>query len=200
MSDDRVVKHEQPARGPGRCPVCAADLRGQAAPNRCDECGFVYDADTRLWRSNESWARLALVYMIYGFTAGLLVALLSHATLKRPAYATLPLLLALLTPALGLGLRRLFSGRISGRFVAVGRAGFVVGTRARPLTIEWDDFERLTEQRGVLKIQRKSNPALVPLDDLFATPQESSEFRDVTRRLARQHRRTESDDGRRQSG
>jgi hypothetical protein len=33
-----------------RCPVCRYDLTGLPAKHRCPECGFIYDATTRIWR------------------------------------------------------------------------------------------------------------------------------------------------------
>lgn len=176
-----------PPTGLDNCPVCTCDLSTRPPPDRCPECGFDYDEHTRVWRSGQSWVPLALRYMLEGLVIGLLVALLYPGGLKRAAYATLPLVLALLAPAVGLLCRRVISGRICGRFVALTPPGILIGTRARPTLVHWDDFDRVTVQRGVLKIQRISNPALLVLEDIFGDAEEVAAFRAELKRAARRY-------------
>jgi hypothetical protein len=165
------------ATGFDPCPVCARPLAELPAPNRCPECGFNYDADTLVWRSTETWRRVTAVYTAYGLIGGLICAVLYRFGFDEAPYPALPLLLALLVPAAGLFLRRLISGRITGRFVALTPGGVLVGTRPTPQLVPWDDVDRLTEPRGVPKLQRKSSETVIPLDDIFVSAEDLAAFR-----------------------
>jgi len=170
------------------CPVCAHDLTDRAPPNRCPQCGFEYDENTRVWRSSQSWPRLAVIYAAVGFILGLMVAALDRLGAKHATYPILPILGALVAPAIGLLFRRIIGGRISGRFVALTPRGILVGTRSRPLLVPWTDYDRLGEQRGVPKLYRHAKPLLIPLDDIFANPAELVAFRDALKEAARRYR------------
>ena len=165
------------ATGPHPCPVCSRPLTGLAPPNRCPECGFEYDADTRVWRSGETWGRVAVVYTAYGLIVGTIAAAIYRLGSDQAPYPALPLLLALVIPVVGLVLRRVISGRISGRFVALTPRGVLVGTRPISELVPWDDVERLTEQRGVPKLQRRDSENLVAFDDIFTGPEDLAAFR-----------------------
>lgn len=178
-----------------RCPVCAADLRDRPPPAACPECGFAYDADTRIWRSSETWARLACIYAAVGVIVGLVTAVLYRVQFGHVPNAAFALLLAAAFPTLGLALRRVVGGRVSGRFVAVAPAGIVLGTRGRPTVVPWGDFERLVERRGVLRIQRASTAELAAVDDIFATPAQAGAFREAVGRAAAAFRRGAGDGG-----
>ena len=159
-----------------RCPNCGQDLRARPAPSHCPDCGFEYDAQTRVWLSRESWGRLACLYAVGGLLAGVVISALYRLSFTNAPYPALPLLLGLIAPLVGLALRRLISGRISGRFVALTPRGVLVGTRATPLRVPWDAVERVVEERGVPKLRCHDVPALVPLDDIFASAAEVDEF------------------------
>ncbi len=176
-----------------QCPVCAADLRVRPAPGRCPDCGFQYDEQTRVWRSDQTWRRLAIRYMVMGLAAGLFIAVLEALTYGEARRPVLPLVFGLLAPLAGLAIRRILSGRIIGRFVALTPDGIVVGTlpRARLQLVHWEDFERLEEQRGVLKLHRSDAPVPIPLEDIFKSPAEAAEFRAALNALAREHRRSQ---------
>ena len=165
-----------PAQALERCPNCGEDLRTLPAPNRCPDCGFAYDAQTRVWQSRESWGRLALLYTAGGLVVGVVISALYRLSFANAPYPALPLLLGLITPVAGLALRRLISGRISGRFVALTPHGILVGTRPTPLLVPWAVVDRLIEERGVPKLRCHDAPTLVPLDDIFASPAEVDEF------------------------
>ncbi len=173
-----------------RCPTCSRELSGRPAPNACPDCGFEYDEHTRVWLSSESWARLALVYTALGLVCGLVVAGSHRLSLGYAPDPTLPLLVAIVAPALGLFLRRLIGGRISGRFVALTPAGILVGTRPRPRLITWHEFDRVTEQRGIAKIQLRESGLLIPIDDIFANTAEYMVFREELKQAARRHQRS----------
>jgi hypothetical protein len=175
-----------------RCPVCSRDLSLWPPPNSCPDCGLEYDQHTRVWRSSESWARLALIYTAVGLVVGGVIAGLQRLSFGQARYPALPLLTGLLAPALGLLLRRLVGGRITGRFVALTPGGILVGTRPQPTRVPWDDFEQLTEQRGVPKLRCRQSPNLVPLDDIFDGPTELAEFRAALLEAARRHGRPQS--------
>jgi hypothetical protein len=176
-----------PAQTLERCPNCAADLHALRPPNRCPACAFEYDEHTRVWRSDESWGRLALVYTSAGLVVGTIISGLYRLSLENAPYPALPLILGLLAPAAGLFLRRLISGRITGRFVALTLRGLCVGTRPTPLLVPWEDVEQLTEQRGVLKVRRHSSTTLVPLDDIFGSAAEVALFEAAFRDAVRRH-------------
>jgi hypothetical protein len=179
-----TVKFEQ-------CPVCATDLRGLPAPARCPNCGFGYDEHTRVWRSDETWRRVAVRYMVMGLGAGLFISVIEAIGYGEAPRPVLPLVLGLLAPVGGLLLRRMVSGRISGRFVALTPDGIVVGTlpRARVRLIHWEDFERIEAQYGVIKLRRRNSPVPMPLDDIFNAETEAADFRAALDAAAREHRR-----------
>ena len=191
---------------------CGTDLADPAPPKTCPGCGFAYDVSTRIWRSEESWGRLALVYIAWGLLAGLFISVLQGIGLAEAPHPVLPLVLGVAAAFAGLALRRLLSGRITGRFVALTAAGIVVGTRpvrqTRPAAaregalsdaeedglqcVPWANFDRLVEERGVLKIRTRSGPAAVipiPLDDIFNSRQEAADFRATVLAAARAQRR-----------
>ena len=91
---------------------------------------------------------------------------------------------------LGLGLRCLISGRITGRFVALTPPGILVGTRRRPTLLPWADFDQLTDQRGVPKLRLHASETLVPLEDIFASAQELADFRSALHAAAQRYRAT----------
>lgn len=171
-----------------RCPQCGRPLHDRRPPNTCPDCGFTYDADTRVWRVHESWMRPMFIQAVLGFALGLGIALIHPAGDRRAAFAIWPLALAIASASLGLLVQRILSGKLSDRFVAITPAGLVVGLRPRPTTIAWDDFDRLTVQRGVLKVQRRSNPALLPLEDVFDGPQDVADFRSAVDAARKRHR------------
>ncbi len=82
------------------------------------------------------------------------------------------------------------SGRITGRFVAVTPPGILVGTRQPALLVSWDEFEQLTEQRGVLKIRSHDSGTLVPLDDIFANPVEVAAFEQAVKQAVTRYRQS----------
>ncbi|MCK4341424.1 MAG: hypothetical protein KAY37_06850 [Phycisphaerae bacterium] len=174
-----------------RCPVCSGDLGQRPPPNHCPECGFAYDEQTRVWRSGETWARLAVIYALVGLVIGVVVATLYRVSLDRVPNPTLTLLCAVIAPAVGLVFRRGLGGRITGRFVALTPSGIMVGTRSRPLLIPWSDFNRLVERRGITRIQRHGTSILVALDDIFANEEEKVSFRNELTRASKRYRQAQ---------
>lgn len=168
-----------------QCPVCGRDLADRPPPGRCPGCGFAYDADTRVWRSSESWGRIALVYAIVGLILGLIVTALYRLGVKQVPNPMLAVACAAFAPPLGLAIRRAFSGRITGRFVAVTPGGLLVGRRSRPELFPWNDFERLVERRGELRIQLRSTAVPITLDDIFADRAELEDFRQAVAQARR---------------
>ena len=167
------------ATGPDACPVCSRPLAELPPPNRCPDCGFDYDADTQVWRSSETWRQVMVVYTAYGLIGGMICAALYRFGFEQAPYPALPLLLALVVPAVGLSVRRLISGRITGRFVALTPSGVLVGTRPTPELVPWDDVDRLADQRGVPKLQRRASETMLPLDDIFAGAEDLAAFRNA---------------------
>jgi hypothetical protein len=177
-----------PAQKLNSCPHCGRDLRACPPPNQCPGCGFEYDAQTRVWQSRESWGRLACLYTAAGLVAGVVISALYWLSFADAPYPALPLLLGLIAPAVGLALRRLISGRISGRFVALAPRGVLVGTRPTPVLVPWEAVERVVEERGVPKLRCHEAPTLVPLDDIFASPAEVNEFAKALQAAITRHR------------
>lgn len=173
---------------PTRCPVCGGELPGQPLPNACAACGFAYDADTRVWQTRETWARLGLVYALVGLALGLFIAVTQRIAFGQSLSPTLPLVGVLVAPAVGLLFRRLVGGRISDRFVALTPPGILVGTRTRPTLIPWGDFAQLSERRGVPRIRRRESGELVAIDDIFADADALAAFRAAVTATARRKR------------
>jgi hypothetical protein len=149
---------------------------------------FEYDEHTRVWRSGESWGRLACVYTAAGLVAGVIVSALYRLGFENAPYPAFPLVLGLVTPVAGLYLRRLISGRITGRFVALTPRGILVGTRTTPVLVPWGAVERLIEERGVPKLRCHDAPTLVPLDDIFANAAEVDAFGKALQDAVRRYR------------
>lgn len=125
-----------------------------------------------------------MIYLGFGLLLGLIVLAMEDAA--TTAFGkTLPLLLALGAPAVGLAFRQSIFGRISGRFVALTPGGIVVGTRGRPRTVTWEEFERLGERRGVPVLYLHESGVQVPLDDIFRDSQELGEFRAALKAAAK---------------
>ncbi len=169
------------------CPACGRPLGDRPPPNQCPDCGFAYDERTRVWRSNESWARLVVVYATVGLFIGIAIAVLYRLGYEQVPNPTLALVCFLAAPLVGLAFRRVLSGRITGRFVALTPGGIVVGTRATPRTIPWHDFDRLSLRRNTPRIVQRSTGDLMPLEDIFASAAEVAAFRDALRRGARNY-------------
>lgn len=164
-------------------------MPAQPLPNTCTQCNFAYDAETRVWRTRETWARLALVYALVGLALGLFVAVTQRIAFGQSLSPTLPLVGVLVAPAVGLLLRRIVGGRISDRFVALTPSGILVGIRLRPILIPWDDFAQLSERRGVPRIRRRESGELVAIDDIFADADSLAAFRAAVIATARRKRR-----------
>jgi hypothetical protein len=163
--------------GVDTCPDCGQDLRGLPAPNRCPACPFQYDEHTRVWRSRKRWQHHAVLYGLIGLLLGLLLAVgyrLVRGAVPHPAF---PLLFALGYGALGLVIRRVLTGRLSGRFVAITPKGVLVGTRRRSSLIVWEDVDRLSQAKGVPRIQRRGSGVAMPLEDVFDKPEDAVAFR-----------------------
>lgn len=159
------------------CPQCHADLSGLTPPGRCPGCGLEFDEHTRIWRSSRSWQHYAVVYGLAGLGAGLFVTAGYSLRYGEVPNALLPVVTALAVAAAGLLMHRVLSGRMSGRFVALTRRGILVGTRGRGLLIPWEDVRRITTRGQVPKIQRRSTSIDVPLEDLFAGPDDLAAFK-----------------------
>lgn len=172
---------------PTSCPLCQHDLPTSPV-GQCPNCIFAYDPHTCVWRHDLPWVRHGMGYTAVGLLAGVGLVLLYHAELKRSAYAMLPLILAVGVPLLGLLFQRVIGGRLTGRLAAVTPTGLLLRTRAEPTLIPWHDFDRLTTQRGVLKVQRFSNPALLPLDDIFTSGAEVAAFEAAVKDAVRRAR------------
>ncbi len=168
-----------------RCPDCARWWHGLPPAGRCPDCGFEYDEHTVVWRSDESWGRLALVYTGAGLVAGVAVSVLYRLSVEDAPFPLLPLLLGVIAPALGLAVRRLIGGRITGRFVALTTQGIVVGTRGRPRLVRWEEFDRLIEERGVPKLRCHGSSVPIPIDDVFESASELAAFAGALREAAR---------------
>ena len=175
------------AAGLETCPDCGCDLRGLPLPGRCPECGFEYDQHTRVWRSSRPWQRHALVYFVIGTAIGLLLAIIYRLVRGHVPYPVFPLLFGLVYAAGGLLIRRVLTGRLSGRFVAVTPKGILVGTRGRSSLIAWDDVDRVSQPKGVPKIQRHSSGVPVALEDVFEKPEDVAAFRAEVKKAKRRH-------------
>jgi len=172
------------------CPACGSPVRPCTEQTVCTVCQFTYDAYTRVWRSAESWRRVAANYATLGILVGCAAAILYRLQVAHAPNPMLPLILGLAAPVLGLGLRCLISGRITGRFVALTPPGILVGTRRRPTLLPWADFDQLTDQRGVPKLRLHASETLVPLEDIFASAQELADFRSALHAAAQRYRAT----------
>lgn len=171
-----------------RCPVCGTDLAQQPVAGQCPDCGFVYDTHTRVWRSTQTWGRVALIYVAAGLILGLGAAALYRTGLEYVPNPMLAVVCAVAFPVLALTVRRVISGRITGRFVALTPRGIVVGTRSRPRVVPWNDFARVVERRGILHIQVHSSAIPIALDDVFENAAEAATFRAELTHAAKHYR------------
>jgi hypothetical protein len=169
------------------CPLCGRDLHDRPPPNQCPGCGFRYDAHTRVWRSQRAWTLVAIRYVAIGLVLGLVAAGLYRLSQPASPYPVLPLLTAAAGGGLGLFFRWLVGGRIAGRFVAVGPDGIHVGTRPQAKLIPWSQFERVRDQRGILRIQCHDSGTLTPLDDIFDSPADAQSFVTTVQQAARHY-------------
>ncbi len=165
-----------PDQPPTDCPLCGTTLVPSTTPTACVGCGFPYDAQTRIWRSSDTPARLGARYAVVGGLAGLAVAMAYPAPVRADRYASVPLLGALVAIALGLAIRRLAGGRISGRFVAMTPSGLIFVTRGRPTRVPWENLDGLERRRGVVRVRVRGKSATVPLADVFSNQLEQQEF------------------------
>ena len=94
---------------PTQCPICLRSLEGLSSPVRCPTCGFAADADIRMWRSRQTWARVALRYTTLGVFVGVLIALLYRVALGHSPNPALPLLLAAAARACSVSLQQIQS-------------------------------------------------------------------------------------------
>lgn len=173
-----------------QCPVCLTPRESPALPGQCAACGFALDAHSAVWRTRTRTTDVAVRYALAGVIVGILMALVYPTGTQRAAYAITPLVLGLAAAAGGLTLRRLFSGHIQDRFVALTPAGIVVGTRTPPLLIPWERFDRIVVRRGFLRIEQVGDQPLHTLDDIFASAAEAEVFRQAVTAAVRRYART----------
>jgi hypothetical protein len=166
-----------PIVGPDRCPDCGVALDELPPPNRCPDCGFEYDEHTRVWRSGKSWQHYAVGHGLIGLVLALVLAVSYRLVRGEVPHPAFPLLFALAYAGVGLLIRRVLMGRLSGRFVAITPRGVLVGTRRRSALIGWEDVERLSHSKGVPKLRRRSSGVAVPLEDIFNRPEDLATFR-----------------------
>jgi hypothetical protein len=148
----------------------------------------VYGPPVRIWRTAETWHHIAWRYAVFGLLLGILLCALYRVRLAEVPDPMLALLSAILAAGLGLLVRRLLGGRVSGRFVAVTPNGILLGTAVRPEFIPWSDVERVVEHRGVLRLQCSTSAVPHPLEDIFADTAQRTEFAAVVQAALRARR------------
>lgn len=119
---------------------------------------------------------IGLRYVTIGLLVGVAVIGLYRLGAGIAPNPTLPLVCAVAAPLLGLAVRRFVFGRLTGRFVAVRADGVVIGTWPTPQVVPWHLFDRIIDERGVLKIVQKQHPAPYALEDIFSSESEEDEF------------------------
>jgi hypothetical protein len=165
-----------------RCPICNYRLRGLPARHRCPECGFAYDADTRVWRARGfgRFAGLWTVVCAMGIGAAML-GLSSNPSLL----ATLLLWAVILFCGLmGFGNVLLFRRR---PFVALTHEGLHIREHWFTVrTVPWEQIGKIERQpnlgAGTLIVHDPRGNTLTTIGTWF-TPQERDAFLAAAERL-----------------
>lgn len=181
-------------RPPKICPECERDLNDVAIPGNCPECGLPLDDQTQVWRSRQGWQHHVLTNGLLGLGLGGFVALAELVSLGEVPNPFYPITIALAASLAGILVRRILSGRLSGRFVATTPRGVLIGTRPRTRLVPWDDIRGVATRGRVPQIRRRESSINIPLEDVFESPEEVNDFR-VTVDQQRRRRRRENTTG-----
>ena len=172
-----------------RCPLCRYALRGLPREYRCPECGFLYDAQTRVWRAFPS----RMIY-VGAVTWSIFLLICGSGIVRGLIAGVLPDLwiTALVALAITFLIRSLYDIRTTerkGRCVAVSPAGVFVRTLETERLFLWDDIvkierfdhgvkERKDEclVRIIVRVKAKSQPFPVVVGRIFATETERAAF------------------------
>ncbi len=166
------------------CPECGFDAVSAGRPAACPTCGFPLASGVRVWRTSRTWHMHAARYALLGALAGLVVLLGYRSEFEELPNALLPVSAGLALAGLGLLADRILAGRLSHRYVALTEAGVLVGTRRRRVLVPWNDVYRVKTHGQVPRLERLSDAASIPLDELFDSADELREFQ----RLAHERR------------
>lgn len=187
--ESRPVDNEQTrsvARRLGKCPICSYNLRGLPSTHRCPECGWFYDAQTRIWRPLKP-------KVIFGGFVGLIVG---SSQLVQFVFHAPPLWI----PAcvLWVGLMSFIGWRCyllykRGQFVCVGPDGIRYRLqKAETQLILWKDIAAIHRQRydKLCRIERVGDQNHIFLQGVFSSPADVVEFADLANQRLTAHRKT----------
>ena len=183
--------HDEQARSAahrlGKCPVCSYSLRGLPSTYRCPECGWPYDAQTRIWRPLKPKA-------IFGGLIGFIGAIegLVWFVVGAPPIFGIAIFVGWLGPASYIGWRY-YSIYKRGQFVCVGNDGILyrlLDTEAQ--LIRWKDIAAIHRQRfdKLCRVERVGDQKHILLQDVFSSPADVVEFADLANQRLTAHLKT----------
>ncbi|MCH8853367.1 MAG: hypothetical protein IID41_12065 [Planctomycetes bacterium] len=167
----------------GKCPICDYNLRGLPNTHRCPECGWFYDAQTRIWRPLKP-------KVIFGGFVGLICggSQLVQFIFQAPR-------LWIPVCALWIGLASYLGWRCyliykRGQFVCVGPDGIryrLQKTEAQ--LILWKDIASIHRQRfdKLCRIERIGGQQHIVLQGAFASAADTMEFAELANQRLTAH-------------
>ncbi len=181
-----------PVSGPDRCPECGAGPLVPLPVGCCSECGFEYDADTRIWRPRRSWH----IYLLFANTllfSPWLYRLL-EVTIRYHQWPSASVLFGGLVSAgsLAWALPRLRVVLAEGhRYVAITPRGIQARTPKNRYFIPWDDLADVSVVLGVPRLRRRREDATCLLEWIFDSDQEVAAFVDAVRAARQRYQSAE---------
>lgn len=139
-----------PPSGHMRCPRCAYSLRGLPAEHACPECGFTYDADSRIWYIRPP--RFVIVFLSLVVGIPFLVSTI-RLTILTLADGRFPLGLSLFTLTFygitaGLFVWIIRRGRRNPMLLGMNPAGMFARTQSGNFRLmPWQDIRDVSAQR-----------------------------------------------------
>ncbi len=179
--------HNEPTRSVahrlGKCPVCNYSLRGLPSTHRCPECGWFYDAQTRIWRPLKP-------KVIFGGFVGLICgsSQLVQFIFQAPRiWIPVCVLWVGLTSYLGWRCYLIYK---RGQFVCVGPDGIryrLQKTEAQ--LILWKDMAAIHRQRfdKLCRVERIGDLKHIPLQGVFSSPADVVEFAELANQRLTTH-------------
>ena len=167
----------------GKCPICGYNLRGLPSKYSCPECGWPYDAQTRIWRPQKPKAIFA---GLIGFIGG--GGFLVHFIVQAPRIG-IPVFVLWMGLASYIGWR-CYSIYKRGQFVCVGSDGIQYRLqKAEAQLIFWKDIAAIHRQRfdKLCRIERIGGQQHIVLQGAFASAADTMEFADLANQRLTAH-------------
>ena len=193
-----------------RCPECRYDLRELAPPNRCPECGFPYDDDTRAWRapiSRGAYLCIVIAVLCFLFFSFGLAWYTWEACQARPGQSFSSRVQQQLEPVgfLAIGLLFLIVGTKWARrrgIAACTPDGIRVRSDAAAVTWTWDTIIRVRLDRHTTSGFGSQSPGVVvettdvnnSVSGVFSCEPEARDFCELADEYLRRHEVAQGED------